>query len=101
MYGDQKVNVAPLATVNYARLEANEPDEVAKLLEAAKSSGFFYLDLQNGPAQQLLADVPELYAMSQHYFDQPQEVKMKDLIDHDYRGCVFCRESNAGAWKRC
>lgn len=73
-----EIDVASLETIDYGRLSAKEPAEVEKLLHACQMPGFFYLDFQNGPAKELIADVPEIYAVSKQYFDQPQEVKMKD-----------------------
>ena len=73
-----EIDVASLETINYGRLAAKEPAEVEKLLKACQMPGFFYLDFQSGPAKELIADVPGIYAASKQYFDQPQEVKMKD-----------------------
>lgn len=73
-----EIDVASLEIINYGRLAAKEPAEVEKLLKACQMPGFFYLDFQNGSAKELIADVPDIYAVSKQYFDQPQEVKMKD-----------------------
>lgn len=73
-----EIDVASLETINYGRLAAREPDEVEKLLKACQMPGFFYLDFQSGPAQELITAVPDIYAASKQYFDQPQEVKLKD-----------------------
>ena len=73
-----EIDVASLETINYGRLAAKEPAEVEKLLHACQMPGFFYLNFQHGPAKGLIADVPEIYAAAKQYFDQPQEVKMKD-----------------------
>lgn len=73
-----EIDVASLETINYGRLSAQEPAEVEKLLRACQMPGFFYLDFQHGPAEELITDVREIYAVSKQYFDQPQEVKMKD-----------------------
>lgn len=81
-----EVDVASLETINFGRLTAKEPAEVEKLLNACQMPGFFYLDFQNGPAKELIADVPEIYAVSKQYFDQPQEVKMKDYRAEQDRG---------------
>ena len=75
-----KIDVASLETVDFARLAASEPDEVAKLLQAATSPGFFYLDLHNEPsARKLLDDLPLVYEVAERYFDQPRETKMEDF----------------------
>jgi isopenicillin N synthase-like dioxygenase len=76
----KQIDVAFLDTVDLERLEAGHPAEVDKLLKAAQSPGFFYLDLRNGSAsKQLLQDLPEVYSISEKYFDQSQELKMKDF----------------------
>lgn len=73
-----EIDVASLETVHYGRLAAQEPAEIEKLLKACQVPGFFYLDFQDGPAKELLTDVPEVVVLAKKYFDQPQEVKMKD-----------------------
>lgn len=73
-----QLDVASLETIDYGRLAAKEPAEVEKLLKACQMPGFFYLDFQGGPAKELIVDVPGIHAASKQYFDQPQEVKMKD-----------------------
>ena len=72
------IELASLETNNFERFAAKEPTEAEKLFNACQMPGFFYLDFQNGPAKELLTDVPEIYALAKKYFDQPQEVKMKD-----------------------
>lgn len=72
--GGRQIDVAPLEIINYARLAAREPAEVERLLGACRSPGFFYLDLRK---DSILADLWELYAAAERYFDQPQEVKVR------------------------
>lgn len=75
----KKIDVAPLETIDYARLVNQEPSEAQKLLRAAQSPGFFYLDLRNNPStKKMLRDLSDVYSLSEQYFDQPHEVKMKD-----------------------
>lgn len=74
-----KIDVAPLQTIDLARLATRESGEVQKLLRAAQSPGFFYLDLRNDlSTKELLLDLPAVYAISEKYFEQPHEVKMND-----------------------
>lgn len=73
-----EIEIASLETVNYGRLAAREPDEVEKLLKACQMPGFFYLDFQTGPAKELIAEISDIYSVSKQYFDQSQEVKLKD-----------------------
>lgn len=85
-----------LWTIDLGRLVTKEPDEVEKLLHASQMPGFFYLDLQNEPAKQLLADLPEFYAVSEKYFDEPHEVKMKDYRAEQERGWVH---NSTSSWR--
>lgn len=73
-----QVDVASLETIDFGRLATKDPAEVEKLLNASQMPGFFYLDLQSEPAKQVVADLPDVYALTEKYFDQPLEVKMKD-----------------------
>lgn len=74
-----KIDVAPLETIDLARLATREPSEIQKLLRAAQSPGIFYLDCRNDlSGKQLLEDLPDVSSTSEKYFDQPHGVKMKD-----------------------
>ena len=76
---DKSIDVAPLETVKLAQLTAKDPSAVSKLLKAASSCGFFFLDLQSeGLPENLNADVPKIYTLSDQYFEQSHEQKMKD-----------------------
>ncbi|OCK95263.1 uncharacterized protein K441DRAFT_717187 [Cenococcum geophilum 1.58] len=75
---DNQIDVVPLETIDFARLVAKESREIAKLLRAAESSGFFYLDFRNDSTKHLLEDLPEVYVLSERYFDQSHEVEMMD-----------------------
>ena len=73
-------DVATLKVIDLKLLIARERREIETLVTAAQSSGFFYLDLQNEPsARQLLDDLPLVYKLSDEYFDQPIESKLKDV----------------------
>jgi isopenicillin N synthase-like dioxygenase len=75
----QEVNIAPLETIDFARLAAKDPLEVSRLLRCCVTHGFFYLDLQgNDPARQVISDEKDVLRFMESYFDQPLEVKMKD-----------------------
>jgi isopenicillin N synthase-like dioxygenase len=74
----QRVDVASLETINFERLATKEPGEVEKLLHASQMPGFFYLDLQNEPTKEILADLRDVNAVAEEYFDEPSEAKSKD-----------------------
>lgn len=82
----RQLELAPLETINYASLAARDPSEVEKLLNAARSVGFFYLDLREGSTKRVAADVQDVYAVAEQYFDQPRELKMKDQREGEDRG---------------
>lgn len=71
--------VAHLETIDFAKLLAQEQDEVAKLLSASSTAGFFYVDLQGQSARTLLEDEVKMYRLMEEYFDQPLDIKMKDV----------------------
>lgn len=67
------------SVIDYSKLAKKDPSAVAQLLDAASSSGFFFLDLrQDAQAKQLLQDLPEVYRVSDLYFSQGRETKLKD-----------------------
>ena len=74
----QRVNVASLETIDFGRLANKEPVEIEKLLHASEMPGFFHLDLQNEPAKGILADLRDVYAVAEKYFDEPSGAEMKD-----------------------
>jgi isopenicillin N synthase-like dioxygenase len=86
MVDDSEVDTVRLETISYARLLAQEPLETARLLKAAESPGFFYLDLKDGSTSQMLADVQDIYPLTEQYFDQPQELKMEHYREDQDRG---------------
>lgn len=73
------VEIAPLATIDFAKLATNDGVETQRLLDACIAEGFFYLDLQGPhPWRKALDDQQSLLDVMRYYFDQPHEVKMKD-----------------------
>lgn len=79
-------NIAPLETIDFARLAAKEPSEVAKLLKSSQTLGFFYLDLQNDATKRITTDLQDVLSVTEKYFDQPHELKMKDFRPSSERG---------------
>jgi len=75
----REVKIAPLETIDFARLAANDPIEVSRLHRCCETHGFFYLYLQGTEAgQQVLSDEKDVLRVMETYFDQPLDVKMKD-----------------------
>lgn len=83
---DRQVNIAHLKRLNYARLASRDPAEVEKLLHVCQSPGFFYLDLQDVQTEQWLAKLQNVYTLSERFFDQPYEIKMKSYRENDDSG---------------
>lgn len=90
-----QVDVASLETIDFGRLATKDPAEVEKLLNASQMPGFFYLDLQSEPAKQVVADLPDVYALTEKYFDQPLEVKMKDYRPGQDGGFKYAEHAGA------
>ncbi|KOC12333.1 hypothetical protein AFLA70_709g000361 [Aspergillus flavus AF70] len=68
------------STIDLDRLVANFGPENAKLLEACRTDGVFYLDFRNYAATRHIGQQTEsIYAVSDRYFEQPLGVKMQDL----------------------
>jgi len=81
-----RVDIAPLDSLNYSRLAARDPTEVEKLLRVCQTPGIFYLDLQDGHTKQWLADLQHVYALSERFFDLPNDSKMKSYREDDDSG---------------
>ncbi|KAF3180701.1 hypothetical protein TWF106_008287 [Orbilia oligospora] len=85
-----EIDVAPLETVSLRLLFQNDEGERAKLYSAAKSLGFFYLDVSD--SKPYLADVEQLYSITEEYFTQPEEVLLEDFrMDDEF--CGYARLS--------
>ena len=78
-FGDVPIDVAPIDTIKLDHLVNNEPLAISKLLKAASSYGLFFLDLQSEAClENLHADISEINKISEKYFDQSYEHKLKD-----------------------
>ena len=70
--------IAPLRTIDYARIKSQDADEIFNLVEAARVHGFFYLDFRGDSQSPILRRKEEIAHVAKQYFDQPYEVKAKD-----------------------
>ena len=71
--------------VNLKNLLERDQDEARKLYEAAQSPGFLWIDLKD--TKKYAADWRAMHAMSEKYFHQPEESKMRDYVeDEEFRG---------------
>lgn len=88
--GGKDVTIAPLATIDLARLIKRDEGEIAKLLSACVTHGFFYLDLQTSEqGRQIVSDEQGVLGFMREYFNQPHEVKMLDDRKSFTHGCVL------------
>ncbi|KAF3275908.1 hypothetical protein TWF970_006519 [Orbilia oligospora] len=89
-----EINVAPLETVSLRLLLQKDEGERIKLYSAARSLGFFYLDVSD--SKPYLADVGRLYSVTEQYFAQSEENLLKDFrMDDEFRG--YKGENNWGS----
>lgn len=74
------IPVSTFDTISLAQIESGESSALKRLLAAAVSPGWFYLDLRNSSAgKSVLSDVDRVYQISNEYFMQPKNVKEKDV----------------------
>ncbi|KAE8357856.1 hypothetical protein BDV27DRAFT_78097 [Aspergillus caelatus] len=88
------LSIAPLPTIDYARLEAKDVEETQRLLDACKIYGFFYLNFKN--IGTILDDWQQVLRIMEKYFSQDLMTKMKDDRRSDTYGYEPCGTS-AGA----
>ncbi|KAK6339764.1 hypothetical protein TWF718_009158 [Orbilia javanica] len=80
-----EIDVAPLEIISFKKIAERNEDECARLYKAAQSPGFFLLDVKD--SEQYVADIQRVYALTEQYFSQPEEVKMKDFrLGDEFRG---------------
>ena len=72
----ENVPIAPLPTIDFARLVAKDAAEANNLLDACKTHGFFYLNLKN--VGTILEDWQKVLRIMETYFGQDLATKMKD-----------------------
>lgn len=88
-YTDERAGIAPLATIDFAYLEQGNPAEIARLLKACMSHGFFYLDFSGSArARGIVEDKEKVLQFMKEYFAQPFDTKMEDHRNVRTRGSV-------------
>lgn len=96
----QAFDVAPLETIRYSGLLKKDPVEIEKLLNASRMPGFFHLDLKSEPRYEILADLQDVYAVTEKYFDEPPEEQKNDSGNGSGSGCVHF-QSTSGLLDEC
>ena len=73
--------VAHLHTINIGSLYEGDKEEAAKLFQAAREDGVFYLNLQDRRFAGMVDTVDDIFALSKDLFNLSEEEKMKFDID--------------------
>ncbi|CAG7972405.1 unnamed protein product [Penicillium salamii] len=84
--GDQSLDVADLEVINFEKIAAKDPVEMAKLLKAAESTGFFFFSFNNELSETMSNYLQTCYQNSEGYFTKPLDEKMKDFREDVDRG---------------
>jgi isopenicillin N synthase-like dioxygenase len=72
------ITTAPLLTISLSKLVANSQDEHARLFHAARSLGFFYLDMRGVPVgERLLREANDMFSLMEDFFGLPLEEKQE------------------------
>jgi hypothetical protein len=66
---------APMAVIDMEKLLLGDAKTAENLLEAARTSGFFLVDLRGPNCENMLPDIEALFALSHGYLNQPQSAK--------------------------
>jgi hypothetical protein len=89
MVGDQSLDVADLEVISFEGITAKDPVEMAKLLKAAESTGFFFFTFNNELSRKMSSYLQICYQNCDGYFTKPIDEKMKDFrgdVDRGYVG---------------
>ena len=74
----ENIPIAPLPVIEYDKLLFGDNTEIVRLVDICKSLGFFYLNLA-GAGQSLIDYSQNAFQVMEEYFDQPPEVKLRDI----------------------
>ncbi|KAJ5509611.1 hypothetical protein N7527_011754 [Penicillium freii] len=88
LVGDQSLDVAELEEIRLENVIAKDELEMAKLLKAAESQGFFYLTFNDDLSEKITRYLQTSYQTSHEYFAQPLEEKMnafQESVVHGYK----------------
>jgi len=76
----ENILIAPLPVIEFEKLLSGSDSEIARLVDICKSLGFFYLKLDvAGPGQFLLDNSRHAFQFMEEYFNQPLDVKLRDI----------------------
>ncbi|KAF3143606.1 hypothetical protein TWF569_007227 [Orbilia oligospora] len=93
-----EIDVAPLEIISFKKLVEKNEDECARLYKAAQSPGFFLLDVKD--LKKHVADIQQVYALTEQYFSQPEEAKLEDFRPGDeFRGYKDYKGANVSTFE--
>ena len=75
------VPMAKLQIINLERLQAGDLAESAKLFDAAKQNGFFYLNLQRVDGINILEMADQIYELAKELFNLDEAEKLAYDVD--------------------
>ena len=76
---DRGIPVAQSTIISLAKLRAKDSSELVLLDKVASTTGLFYLDLRGDiEGECVLGHLPDVYAVVEKYFNQPEDAKAKD-----------------------
>lgn len=80
------LKTADLQTLSFSKLVARDESELRALLSACETYGFFYLDLHDWKAGEMVRDRDATDAVLEEWFRLPLEVKEKTETLSDAHG---------------
>ncbi|KAJ4346010.1 hypothetical protein N0V95_005793 [Ascochyta clinopodiicola] len=76
-----------LDVVNYSAVQANDAEEIRKLVEISQASGIFFLDLKTGSTSGgAYDDMPSVIEAQRRFFSRDAEQKLEYADEHPSRG---------------
>lgn len=78
---DQKIDVAPLETIDYSLIAKQDSAETERLLHACQTLGFFHLDLSQEPSGEALPLLQQVYAASKDHFAPNEKQQMFEVCN--------------------
>jgi isopenicillin N synthase-like dioxygenase len=69
------VPVYDMATISFAKILSQEPDEIERLVRCCETEGFFYLDMRGIEGRRLLEDQNDTLDLMRRFFASPLEAK--------------------------
>ncbi|KUI70439.1 Naringenin,2-oxoglutarate 3-dioxygenase [Cytospora mali] len=86
-FPDQRpFSVAQLQAFSFQKLLSQDADEIARLLAAGETDGFFYLDLTAPESRGLWDDYQKVLSIMAAFFDQPLGEKLPFAYGSDVQG---------------